>query len=105
MRNIGSIIWPVCHSALRVGWHIPRRLVTGLISLYQETLSPDHGPLRHIHPYGFCRHHPTCSEYSKQVIRDRGVFLGLILTASRVVSCNPWVDPHPQRLRDAMEKV
>src|SRR3989338_1568904 len=57
-------------------WKLPRRTLIALIKLYQYTLSPDHGLLKHLHPYGFCRHHPTCSEYGKLMIRNRGAVVG-----------------------------
>ncbi|MDP7477442.1 MAG: membrane protein insertion efficiency factor YidD [Candidatus Peribacteraceae bacterium] len=104
-RNIGSWMWLAGRSALRVGWLLPRKAISGAISIYQNTLSPDHGPLKDTHPYGFCRHEPTCSAYSKQVMLDRGVLIGSFLTLKRVLCCNPWVDPSPQRLRKAIEKV
>jgi len=61
-----------------------------MIDLYQATLSPDHGPLKDLHPNGFCRHEPTCSEYGKYVIQDRGVIIGATMTAKRLLSCHPW---------------
>jgi putative membrane protein insertion efficiency factor len=69
-----------------------RRFLIGLISLYQKTLSPDHGWFRTRHPYGYCRYYPTCSDYTKQAIAQygvRGLWLGLI----RLLKCNPWQRP------------
>lgn len=74
-------------------WHLPRHLGIGIISLYQATLSPDHGPLRHLHPHGYCRHDPTCSEYGKIVLQKRGFIIGSLLTIKRILSCNPWSTP------------
>ena len=60
-----------------------------LIEVYQRTLSPDHGWFRFLYPNGFCRYHPSCSEYTKQAIKKYGAFRGLRLGAWRVVRCNP----------------
>jgi putative membrane protein insertion efficiency factor len=68
----------------------PRILVVELIRIYQKTLSPDHGPLRNLHPHGFCRFHPTCSQYGLEAISKYGIFKGGLLAAYRVVRCNPW---------------
>lgn len=77
-------------SSLRTLFWLPRILAITLISLYQRTLSPDHGPLRHLYPYGYCRHEPTCSEYAKTVFAKRGFLLGLMLTTMRILRCNPF---------------
>jgi uncharacterized protein len=37
-----------------------------------------------------CRFSPTCSEYSKQVIIQNGVFSGMKKTFKRVLSCQPF---------------
>ena len=67
-----------------------RNLLIHAIELYQATLSPDHGPFRHLHPYGFCRHEPTCSEFARQAIRQRGAVVGIALAMKRLLSCHPW---------------
>ncbi len=74
-------------------WHLPRNLLISMINLYQFTLSPDHGPLKSLHPYGFCRHEPTCSDYGKHVLKTRGAVIGVMLLIVRVLSCNPWTKP------------
>ncbi len=61
-----------------------------LIRLYQKTISPDHGMFKHKFPFGYCRFYPTCSEYSYQVIKKRGLVVGLLKTTWRIVRCNPW---------------
>ena len=67
-----------------------RRLITFLISVYQCTLSPDHGWFRHGHPYGHCRFSPSCSQYAKEAVERKGVARGLGFTIWRVLRCNPW---------------
>lgn len=61
-----------------------------LITIYQKTLSLDHGWFRHLYPQGYCRYHPTCSEYTKQSILRHGVLAGSLLGVARVSRCHPW---------------
>jgi putative membrane protein insertion efficiency factor len=61
-----------------------------LITMYQHTLSPDHGPLKHLYPYGYCRHSPTCSEYAKEQLQEKGLVIGGLLAIKRVLFCNPF---------------
>ncbi len=85
-------------------WHLPRRLAIATVKLYQATLSPDHGPLQSLHPHGFCRHHPTCSDYGISVLRRRGFVVGSLLSIIRIVSCNPWKKPSDEKIRAAIAK-
>lgn len=59
------------------------------ISFYQRHLS------RHT-----CLYEPTCSEYTKRAINNKGVVLGIILGAWRIMRCNPLskggYDPAPE---------
>ncbi len=64
--------------------------LVGLIAVYQKTLSPDHGFVRVLYPYGYCRFHPTCSMYARQVLRQDGI-LGLPKIARRLINCRPGV--------------
>lgn len=76
------------------------RLVQLLIRLYQKTLSLDHGPLRFLYPNGYCKFHPTCSEYAYQAFGKHGFWKGWILSTKRVLRCHPWsqagLDPVPE---------
>lgn len=63
-----------------------------LITVYQKTLSLDHGPLARFVPHGVCRFHPTCSEYGKRAFLKYGVFKGMQLTVLRILRCNPWTE-------------
>jgi len=65
-------------------------MLAGIIFVYQQTLSPDHGPLKHFFPAGYCKYHPTCSEYSKQALLKHGVVKGLGFGVWRIIRCNPW---------------
>lgn len=86
-------------------WHTPRSLAIRAINFYQATLSPDHGPLKSLHPFGYCPHTPTCSDYGKQVITQRGLIIGGMLTFRRILTCHPWTKPHPDRIRNAVRKA
>lgn len=67
---------------------IPARAVVRVIKLYQQTLSPNHGPLEQ----GFrgCRYYPSCSEYTVRAVEAYGAGRGLAKGAWRVVRCNPF---------------
>jgi putative membrane protein insertion efficiency factor len=69
---------------------ISKKIVVGLITIYQKTLSFDHGILKIFYPHGFCRFSPTCSQYGKEAIEKYGVIRGGKMTAYRVIRCNPW---------------
>jgi len=69
---------------------IPRQPLLWLIKLYQHTLSPDHGWFKFLYPNGYCKFYPTCSEYSYQVIKKRGLLVGIPKTIWRILRCNPW---------------
>ncbi|MBI5530766.1 MAG: membrane protein insertion efficiency factor YidD [Candidatus Doudnabacteria bacterium] len=72
---------------------LPKKTAVALIKVYQATLSPDHGLFKAKYPHGYCRHYPTCSEYSKQAITKFGLIKGGALGVKRVLTCNPFVDP------------
>lgn len=40
--------------------------------------------------YSTCRYTPTCSQYAVDAIEKYGSIKGLFLTASRVMSCQPF---------------
>ena len=71
--------------------------VLNMIRLYQKTLSFDHGWPRYLYPNGYCRFHPTCSEYGYQAIEKYGIIRGGIMTVGRILRCNPFskggIDP------------
>jgi putative membrane protein insertion efficiency factor len=77
---------------------IPARTASGLIWLYQRTLSP---ALVALNPTCGCRFAPTCSHYAREALRDHGLLAGLGLTLVRLAKCGPWHpggdDPVPPR--------
>ena len=70
------------------------------IRVYQKTLSFDHGIPSALFPDGFCKYHPTCSEYGYQAIEEHGVIKGSAFAFWRVLRCNPFSkgghDPIPK---------
>lgn len=83
---------------------LPSRLVAGMITLYQRTLSPDHGPLRHLFRYGYCPHEPTCSEFTRLAVLRDGVVIGGMKGMRRLLSCHPWTKPGDAKLRKLAER-
>lgn len=73
--------------------NVPKNGAVLLIELYQRLLSPDHSWLKGRFPYGYCRHYPTCSQYTKEALAKYGLVKGLFLGFKRVLKCNPWVEP------------
>ena len=61
-----------------------KRVLRGLIRLYQLCVSPFIAP--------HCRFHPTCSQYGVEALEKHGTRRGLWLTARRLCRCHPW---HP----------
>jgi len=67
-----------------------RLFVLRLIRIYQKTLSFDHGIFSRLFPDGYCRFHPTCSEYGYQAVEKYGVIKGGLMAIWRILRCNPW---------------
>jgi putative membrane protein insertion efficiency factor len=59
-----------------------RTIAIAPVRLYQRFISPAL-PRR-------CKYHPTCSQYSVTAIRRYGILRGLVLSAWRLLRCNPW---------------
>ena len=49
-----------------------------------------HGPMKEMFPGGYCRYHPTCSEYGYQSIEKFGLVKGGVKTVWRILRCNPF---------------
>jgi len=60
------------------------------ITLYQKTLSLDHGPLSKVFPFFGCRFYPSCSQYAYDAILKYGVFKGSWLAIKRILRCHPF---------------
>ncbi len=73
-----------------------------LLRFYQKFLSP-------LKRNPCCRFYPTCSAYAVEAYQKRGFFVGTLLTAWRILRCNPvggkGYDPVPERgLRNTKRK-
>lgn len=67
-----------------------KKVVLFLIRIYQKTFSPSTGWFADKYPYGYCKYHPTCSEYGHQAIDKYGIFKGSLLALWRILRCNPF---------------
>ncbi|MBI1961497.1 MAG: membrane protein insertion efficiency factor YidD [Parcubacteria group bacterium] len=67
-----------------------KRALLLAISIYQKTLSPDHGLLQGFFPHGACKYRPTCSEYLYDAIQSFGILKGCSMGSKRIVRCHPW---------------
>lgn len=76
----------------------PRIVALAVITLYQQTLSPDHSWTRMFFPNGFCPHDPTCSQYARREIAQCGFLRGTTRTLRRLLHCHPWSLPADTRL-------
>ncbi len=68
-----------------------RKLLLGLVRLYQVAISPLLPPS--------CRYYPTCSTYAYEALIKHGALLGSLMAIARILRCNPFVhggvDPVP----------
>lgn len=66
-------------------------LLVLLVRIYQWTLRPFIGAQ--------CRFEPSCSHYAIEALRSHGTARGTVLSARRILRCNPWspggYDPVP----------
>lgn len=69
-----------------------RKLLIFIITVYQKTLSLDHGLPHKYFGTNVCRFHPTCSDYAKEALKKHGVLKGVFLSSRRVLRCHPWND-------------
>ena len=66
-----------------------RQAAVLLLTIYQHTLSPDHGWGRFFLPQAGCRFYPSCSEYTKQAIKQYGLGKGAWTGLKRLGRCHP----------------
>ena len=69
---------------------VPRYLAMFVIKIYQKTISPDHGMISFLFNNGYCRYCPSCSQYGYEVIKKKGIIIGVSRTIWRIMRCNPW---------------
>lgn len=58
-----------------------KKVLIGLIKIYQKIPGPWHKA---------CRHIPTCSNYAIEAITLYGSFKGGFMAIKRILKCNPW---------------
>ena len=68
-----------------------KSLLMRLLRIYKRWFSPALTPA--------CRYLPTCSEYALEAVERHGCWRGSLLTAGRLLRCQPWggsgYDPVP----------
>jgi putative membrane protein insertion efficiency factor len=57
-------------------------VLIGAVRVYQWTIRPVIG--------ANCRFEPSCSHYAIEALARHGAFGGSVLTARRILRCNPW---------------
>jgi uncharacterized protein len=58
-----------------------RSIASSALRAYKRLISPLLG--------SSCRFTPTCSEYAMEAVERHGVFIGTLLSAWRILRCNP----------------
>jgi len=64
-----------------------KKTIITAINIYQRTLAV---VLFNLGLKGDCRFSPTCSEYAKESISQRGILKGSCLSVVRVLKCQPF---------------
>lgn len=64
-----------------------RKLISGFITIYQATIAV---ALFNLGLKGDCRFSPTCSEYAKISISEKGLIKGGYLSFVRLLKCQPF---------------
>ena len=57
-------------------------ILIALLRGYQKFISPYFAPR--------CKYYPTCSQYSIDAIKQYGSLRGVVMTAWRLIRCNPF---------------
>ena len=64
-----------------------------LVRFYQLAISP--------YTPSTCRYEPSCSQYTIEALKKRGLLVGFWLSLKRISSCHPWggsgYDPVPKK--------
>lgn len=70
-----------------------KKLAIYLVKLYQKVPGPWHN---------YCRHIPTCSNYTIIALERFGFLKGSFLAIKRILRCNPFgtsgIDPVPEKI-------
>jgi len=71
-------------------WQKINSLILKFIKFYQFHFSPDHSYHAKLHPFGYCRFYPSCSEYAYRAISKYGLLKGGLKAFWRIVRCHPF---------------
>lgn len=69
-----------------------KRIIMSIIRFYQRYISPATPPN--------CRYHPTCSSYALEAVDKHGALKGGVMSTSRILRCNPFVEGGVDRVPD-----
>ncbi|WP_309127153.1 membrane protein insertion efficiency factor YidD [Microbacterium sp.] len=61
---------------------LPRNLLLAFLTAYRAVISPLYGDV--------CRYYPSCSAYAVGAVQQHGAVRGALLSAWRILRCNPW---------------
>lgn len=61
---------------------LPRNAVLAFLVVYRAVVSPLYGDV--------CRYYPSCSAYAVGAVQQHGAVRGAVLSAWRILRCNPW---------------
>ncbi|MBY6061828.1 membrane protein insertion efficiency factor YidD [Microbacterium esteraromaticum] len=61
---------------------VPRNAVLAFLVVYRAIISPLYGDV--------CRYYPSCSAYAVGAVQQHGAVWGAMLSAWRILRCNPW---------------
>lgn len=75
-----------CRSLFEKLGSVPSVLFVFIITVYQWTLSPDHGIVS-LYTVGRCKFRPTCSEYTKSMIKKYGLVQGINKGFGQIKKC------------------
>ena len=79
-------------TALRAARHVPSYAGVALVLAYRYTIGL-------VFPAS-CKYHPSCSGYAVEALKTHGVLRGGVLTAWRLLRCNPWSDGGVDQVAD-----
>ena len=65
-----------------------KRLLIVFIEIYQKFLSSILKQI--VGTPSSCRFYPTCSDYAKHSIREKGIILGTQMSILRILKCQPF---------------
>lgn len=65
-----------------------KQILIASLSFYQKIISPLLHQLLGVQ--SACRFSPTCSEYAKESIKEKGALRGSFMAVKRLLSCQPF---------------